>query len=134
MVLLIILLLISSYIDIKTNLVDLRLDILILLISIFNIKSISECFLCLLLPISLILINIISKKEVIGYGDIELLFCVSFYLGYKSQVISFFIATLTCFLYSLIKKTSKVAFVPFISFGIIICLLWRLFIWFYISV
>lgn len=117
-----ILLLIVSIIDIKTKLIDSRLNILILIVGLFNHLSLKELILCLLLPFTLFVLNKINKKEVIGYGDIELLFCLSFFLGYRLQVISFFIATIVLFIYSLFKKEDKIAFAPFISIGTFICM------------
>lgn len=119
-------LLISAYIDLKTYYVLVPLNILILIVGLFvHLNEPYELLDVLLgisvLPTILIVINKVQKDS-IGNGDIELIASMGFYFGYRKLVISFFIAILSLALYSLFKKKRYYPLIPFLSFSFILIL------------
>ncbi len=63
----------------------------------------------------------IYKREVLGGGDIKLYGVIGLILGLNLTFISIFIASLSGYIYSFfIKERDYIAFVPFISFGVLI--------------
>ncbi|GEM_PF-5882646 len=118
-ILLYILLIISAIIDIRKRLVYTPLNILILTVSLLMMNDILNGLLALIVPLSLALINRIKRKEVIGYGDIELLMCLSPFLGYRNMVLVYFLSTVILFIFSLIYKKESVPYVPFLVISII---------------
>lgn len=117
-------LVLQSIKDIKNNLINGYLNILLLLIGfIKNIlinENIKDYLLGLIvIPITLLILNYF-KKDSIGDGDIEYLSAIGFYIGYINIVISLFISTVLLIIYSLYKKKRKYPFIPFITIGVII--------------
>jgi len=64
-----------------------------------------------LLPLSLCLLD--PKHEKMGEGDKEILFVSAFYLSYEELVTAFFLSTLFLLFFSLLKKKTRVPYVPF---------------------
>ena len=121
-----IILFISSIIDIKTRYVYSPLNILVLLLGLIKHLTSSFNLIDILLgltviPSTLILLNII-KKESIGDGDIEYLSALGFYYGYQIQVLAFFLSVLLIFFYSLFNKKKRYPMIPFISLSYLIVL------------
>lgn len=85
--------------------------------------SIIEILIGINLPLLLILINRIYK-QVIGDGDIELLFCTVLILGIESYY-AFYLAYLLLAFYLIIpfvqkNKLTRIPFIPFLSIAILI--------------
>lgn len=119
--LLICILIISSYIDIKNEVVyspfNIAISLLAFISNIINGYSKVDIVLGLIfIPLILCFINLI-KNNSIGNGDIEFISCMGLYLGYKKQVIAFFIGILAVFLYSFVNKKERYPLIPFLSFG-----------------
>ena len=125
--LLIIVMIISSYLDIKSYIVYTPLNITILLLAFFKHVFYKEnliniIFGLIVIPLILIILNYI-KKDSIGDGDIEYLSALGFYFGYKMEVYAFFIGIFMIFIYSILIKKDKYPLIPFISIGFIAILL-----------
>lgn len=125
--LLITILTISSYIDIKHHIVYMPFNIAIVLIGfVYNVIKkyiiIDVLLGYIFIPFILIIINTF-KKDSIGDGDIEFISSMGIFLGYYRQTIAFFIGILSLFIYSLIYKKERYALIPFLSFGFIVVLL-----------
>ncbi len=121
-----------SIIDIKTYTIPLILNILIVVIRIFLydisfhdilIASISSGYVLL---ISIIL-SYINKTEMMGLGDIKLLFSLGLYYNLITNIICILIASFSALIYSLFKKDKKIiAFGPFICISYLIMIVFRL--------
>lgn len=125
--LLLVILLISSYIDIKENVVYSPFNMSISLLSFtFNVvNGYRKADIILgftLIPLILMIINMF-KNESIGDGDIEFISSMGIFIGYQKQVLAFFIGILLVFIYSTIHKKERYPLIPFLSFGFIITLL-----------
>jgi len=113
-------LLISSYIDIKSKDVYLINNLIIFILGLLNINdNLISHLLGLIIPLILLIIYIFDSS-LIGLGDIEFLVASSFYLGYKYAIYQIFIASLLGIVYILISKRKEIAFIPFLSIGFII--------------
>ena len=125
--LLIIILFISSFLDIKQEIVYSPFNICIVLLGF--VKHISGFYDCLdiilgyiFIPIILLILNA-YKKDSIGYGDIEFISAMGIFLGYKKLVYAFFISVIFLFIYSRIVKKERYPFIPFLSIGFVIVLI-----------
>lgn len=123
-------LLVSCILDIKSYIVFTPFNIFILIMGLFKHIATSYNFLDVILgisiiPIILMIINHI-KEDSIGNGDIELLSALGFYFGYKYLVVILFMASLTNFLFSLVYPKEKYPFVPFITLGTFLVVIYSL--------
>ena len=127
--LLITILFISSFLDIKQEIVYSPFNICIVLLGF--VKHISGFYDCLdivlgyvFIPIILLILNV-YKKDSIGYGDIEFISAMGIFLGYKKLVYAFFISVIFLFIYSRIVKKERYPFIPFLSIGFVIVLIFN---------
>ena len=79
----------------------------------------------------LFLIFVLTKGKGMGFGDVKLAFLMGLFLGYPKVVVAFYLAFLTGAFFGiilvLIKKAKigqKIAFGPFLVFGIFVSYLW----------
>lgn len=112
-----------SYQDIKYRLIYSPLNCLLLLFGLFiSNNTIYRIFGITLIPIILLLINKYIK-EIIGDGDIEFISASGLILGFYKQNIMLLMSTILALIYILITKKRIVPMIPFLSIGLIICLL-----------
>ena len=121
--------------DWKTGLISIKLNFLILFLSIFyaflnnaNIEGILINFLIFVLPFILIeiIFQLFFNKEkdddkfLIGGGDILLFISMSIVLNLFGMMIVFFFASLSSLIVAKIVKKKKIPFAPFLEFGFLI--------------
>lgn len=124
------LLILSSIIDLKSGYVYSVINLTILLINlIINHQFlIHKILISIIFYLLMIMAYYISNKS-FGYGDIETLVVLSINLSFINIIKLLFYSNLSALLYVLIyyllnkKMLKKIAFVPFISIGYIIILL-----------
>lgn len=114
---------ILSYQDIKNKLIYSPLNCLLLLVGLAtnNNSNINNILGILLIPIILYLINYLYK-QIIGEGDIEFISASGLILGFVNQNIMLFISCLIAYIYMFITKKESIPMIPFLSIGLIICL------------
>lgn len=129
-----IILIIISYIDIDTMIINDRFNILIALLGLLSIllnhHSIKDALLgALVIALPLGVLSITTGS--LGFGDVKLLFASGLLLGFKSIVVAFIIAVLTGGIYGsfiLIQKKvdrkTAIPFGPFLCIGIFIAYLY----------
>lgn len=66
----------------------------------------------------------ILKKEVMGGGDLKLLFVLGLYLGIGKGVVCILAACLGGLFMMAVRRSSKIPFGPFLALGFILSLLW----------
>lgn len=88
----------------------------------------TSLLLFILLFLLVITMNKIYKKEMMGIGDIKLLFMLNLYFGIFHTIYALFIACLICLVIILIKKKNKIAFAPYICLGFLFVYLYKYFI------
>lgn len=109
-------LLFQSITDYINNDVYLFFNLLLLLININNINSMN--YSSFLVPIILLIIN--KAINGIGFGDIEIIFVLSFIFNiYELFLILFFASSLNL-IYAFFYKKDKYPFIPFLSIAILI--------------
>lgn len=111
----------SSYIDIKQKYVYCFFNLIFFIFGLIRYSNTDHPLLgFFVIPLTLVGINLIYQKEAIGYGDIEMIACAGFLLGYQKICMAFFIATFTNTIYSFFIQKKEYAFIPFLSIGIMI--------------
>lgn len=115
--------LLLSYQDIKYKLIYSPLNSLLLIVGIStNINSINKISGIIIIPSILMLINK-YYKEIIGDGDIEFISASGMILGFVNQNFMLLISCTLATIYMLITKKESIPLIPFLSIGLIICLL-----------
>ena len=106
------------------------LAIIFWLRNILEINFLSRLFGCLFISLLMLVINFFVKNS-FGLGDIKLFSVSGFILGWKNNLLAFFIAIISASIFSCIlifsgkkKFKSYIAFGPFICLGIIIAFFW----------
>lgn len=126
-IIIVLILIIQSVLDTKTNLINGYLNILLLLIGFINCLINKYVLIDKLLAISVIplvlLILIRIKPDSLGEGDVECLCALGLFFGYKKIVYILFISCLLLLLYTLVNKKNKYPFIPFITLSTIIIIL-----------
>ena len=110
--------------DIKYRMIYSPLNCLLLIVGFAtNNNSFAYSLLgVILIPLILLIINK-YYKEIIGDGDIEFISASGLILGFVNQNIMLFISCLIAFIYMFITKKESIPMIPFLSIGLIICLL-----------
>lgn len=77
----------------------------------------------------LLLIYVLSKGKAIGGGDIKLMAVSGILLGWKKNVLAFFLAGLSVLMFypvrsRIFKRRKRLAFGPYLSLGIFISMIW----------
>lgn len=122
-----------AFIDLKKKIIPYSLTGLLFLFGVFRIFLFKESFENKIIGMSLFPIfflilygygESIFKKEVVGFGDIKLLWTIGFYIGYRGIYellifynIIFLIAPLYGFLYYKFRKKKEVPFAPILAIG-----------------
>lgn len=115
--------LILSYEDIRYRVVYSPINSLLLITGLFiNNSLIYKLLGIILIPTILVIINK-YYKEIIGDGDIEFISASGLILGFYKQNIMLLICCLTAIIYTLITKKRIIPLIPFLSIGLIICIL-----------
>ena len=126
-IIIVLILIIQSILDYKTNFINGYLNILLLLIGFFNClinnyELIDKLLATSIIPLVLLVLSKI-KPNSLGEGDIECLCALGLVFGYKKIVYILFISCLLLLLYTLINKKNKYPFIPFITLSTIINIL-----------
>lgn len=126
-IIIVLILIIQSILDYKTNFINGYLNILLLLIGFFNClinnyELIDKLLATSIIPLVLLILSKI-KPNSLGEGDIECLCALGLFFGYKKIVYILFISCLLLLLYTLINKKNKYPFIPFITLSTIIIIL-----------
>lgn len=126
-IIIVLILIIQSILDYKTNFINGYLNILLLLIGFFNClinnyELIDKLLATSIIPLVLLILSKI-KPNSLGEGDIECLSALGLVFGYKKIVYILFISCLLLLLYTLINKKNKYPFIPFITLSTIINIL-----------
>ena len=110
--------------DIKYQMIYSPLNCLLLLVGLATNNNILVLNILgiMLIPIILILINYFYR-EIIGDGDIEFISAAGLLLGFINQNIMLLITCILSLIYMLITKKKSIPMIPFLSVGLIICLL-----------
>lgn len=121
-------LIIISIIDIKSLVVFDFFIYIIILMSIYKLVVYpfliyDSLFGAIIVSIPLLLI----AKNGMGIGDVKLMFALGLYFGVKQIVFVFIVAVFTCLAFYLVcfRNKEKIAFIPFLSFGCIISLIFH---------
>ncbi len=113
----IIILLIMSYIDIKTYLVPVSLQVLLLIVIIIDINFSYQMIIYPLLIFFIFALLNINKKNQIGGGDIKVLIILS--IEYQFAIFYIIaVSTISAILFSLVNQENKVPFIPFLTIGV----------------
>lgn len=91
--------------------------------------SILEGFLTALISATFFILMQIIIKNGVGGGDIKLMFCLSFWLGFEKILLAFYIAIISVLFLAIFykkfrTKDAKIPFGAFLSFGAIISFLY----------
>ena len=110
--------------DIKYGMIYSPLNCVILLVGFAtnNISIINKISGLIIIPVILLIINHLHKR-IIGEGDIEFISASGLYLGFAKQNILLFISCIMALIYMTITKKESIPMIPFLSIGLIICLL-----------
>lgn len=131
-------LIITTFIDIKTkevyfsvSLVGFIFGIIFGTIEIFNGKPIKEGILSILIPLIIVGIIYLIAKKINGFGggDLEVYLFIALYLTPKLMGLTIFFSIVLGGIFSIVllcmgKRKVQIAFVPFIFLGAIISVLW----------
>lgn len=131
-------LIISTFIDIKTkevyfsiSLVGFIFGIIFIVIDVFNGKPIKEGIISILIPLIIVgIIYLIAKRfDGFGGGDLEVYLFIALYLTPKLIGLTIFFSIVLGGIFSIIllcmgKRKVQIPFVPFISLGAMIAILW----------
>lgn len=85
----------------------------------FNNKLLSECIIMWIFIVVMVIINKILKKELIGFGDLKLMFSMSLYLGLIGSWFSLFIASILGVISGMLLKKRLIPFGPYLVCGYI---------------
>lgn len=122
-IIIIMLCLVLSYQDIKYRMIYSPLNSLLLIVGIStNINHLDKLFGIIIIPIILLLINK-YYKEMIGDGDIEFISASGVILGFYNQNFMLLISCILAAIYMSITKKESIPLIPFLSIGLLICLL-----------
>ena len=114
---------ILSFQDIKYRMIYSPLNCLLLIVGIStNINYLNKIFGIIIIPVILCLINR-YHKEIIGDGDIEYISASGAILGFIDQNYMLLISCILATIYMLITKKESIPLIPFLSIGLLICLL-----------
>lgn len=110
--------------DIKTQMIYSPLNCLLLIVGLStnNISIVNKIIGIVLIPLILFLINYFYK-EIIGEGDIEFISASGLILGFINQNIMLIISCILAFIYMFITKKKSISMIPFLSIGLITCLI-----------
>lgn len=114
---------ILSYQDIKYRVIYSPYNMALLILGLFINNSLFNKIIGItLIPIILLIINK-TYKEIIGDGDIEFISASGLLLGFYKQNIMLLISCVLALIYILINKKRIIPLIPFLSIGLIICIL-----------
>ena len=90
----------------------------------YNDTIISACYTMLfglfILLIPYLLIRFFKKQEGIGFGDVLVSACIGTFLSFNETYLSITIGFLSAFIFCYLTKKTKIALVPFFTFGVIL--------------
>ncbi len=138
--LMIILLVMLSFIDIKLMIIPDCINLAILIVSFLNlifkfnqfyydwIDLLLNVIFCLFFFIVIFLFYYTKKLEIFGLGDLKLLFSIGLYIGFYKNTMVIFIASIICLLVFLMFSQFRRKFIPFgpfLSLGITMILFFQ---------
>lgn len=90
----------------------------------------------LLSVLPLLLIFLFSKGRAMGFGDVKLIFCIGFLVGFPQIIVAYYVAFLTGACLGIIlvldkkkKFSESLPFGPFLLLGMTISILWGNYLW-----
>lgn len=111
-----------SIIDIKTYTIPLCLNVSLIILRVLFFEITLDDFLNgIIISGYVLVINIIlsfiHNKQMMGYGDIKLLFCLGLYFSLTDNITAVLIGCLSGLIYGVLEKKKCFAFGPFICLG-----------------
>ena len=116
--------------DIDSFIIPMHLNILLVIVKyVFYGININEIINALMVSLTIYLISLVfkklNKKEMMGFGDIKLLFCLGLYMSIINSILAIFIgsmiALVTCLFFH--RKNTYFPFGPYICIGFLIMLI-----------
>jgi leader peptidase (prepilin peptidase)/N-methyltransferase len=126
-VLFVVVLIYASYSDIKTRIIPDKVHMMILLLGLIQVSWLDSILGMLLVPLPFLAVALL-KVGSMGGGDIKLVGACSFFLGFSNGLVGSsvglafgILVNVLYFWYIKLDYTGKVALVPYLGIGYVIC-------------